>query len=310
MIGLVCVVTRPRSWRHPAGASPARSAARRLLGRWRQHAAIETGRRWEEEFDAVSTRRRRCRTPETTMARSRSISKRSSSTSAIRRSTTTSDSITSTAAPGRNPSSTTGARRSCVPGDQATEWNLAIAATALRDWKTARSVWRGLGIEIDGEDGPIDGSFGQTPVRLNPDGEAEVVWATRLCPVRARINSIPFPESGFAYGDVVLHDGAPVGSRLDSNGREKSVFNVLEMFEPGPFTTYLVDLVAESVEQRSKPSRSCAKRAALRSRTGHSSVQTICRACSEGRPHEQHDHTPVKTKWNPERQIAVGAQGR
>ena len=50
------------------------------------------------------------------------------------------------------------------PKDEATEWNLGIAATALRDWKTARSVWCGLGMKIDGEEGPIDDNFGQTPV--------------------------------------------------------------------------------------------------------------------------------------------------
>ena len=144
-------------------------------------------------------------------------------------------------------------------------------------------------------------------MRLNPDGDGEVVWATRLCPVRARINSIPFPESGFAYGDVVLHDGAPMGSRLDSNGREKSVFNVLEMFEPGPFTTYLVDLVADSVERVEAFEKLCEARG-LVIEDWNRSVQTICRACSEGRPHEQHDHTPVKAEWKPERQIAVAAR--
>ena len=193
------------------------------------------------------------------------------------------------------------------PGDEATEWNLGIAATALRDWKTTRSVWRGLGIEIEGDDGPIYGKFGQTPVRLNPDGDSEVVWATRLCPVRARIDSIPFPESGFAYGDVVLHDGAPMGYRLDSRGREKSVFNVLEMFEPGPFTTYVVDLVAESVERVEAFQKLCEARG-LAAEDWASSVNIICNACSEGRPHDKHDHTPVKTEWKPERQIAVVAK--
>jgi len=193
------------------------------------------------------------------------------------------------------------------PGDEATEWNLGIAATALRDWKTARGVWRGLGIEIEGVDGPIHGRFGQTPVRLNPEGEAEVVWATRICPVRARINNIPFPESGFAYGDVVLNDGAPVGYRLDSQGRERSVFNVLEMFEQGTFSTYLVDLLADSGEHVEAFEKLCDARD-LQSEDWNSSVQTICKACSEGRPHDKHDHTPVKTPWKPERQIAVAAR--
>lgn len=193
------------------------------------------------------------------------------------------------------------------PGDQATEWNLGIAATALRDWKTARGAWRRAGIAIEGEDGPILGKFGQTPVRLNPDGEAEVVWAVRLCPVRARIDNIPYPESGFAYGDVVLHDGAPMGTRLDSQGRERSVFNVLEMFEPGDFTTYLVDLVAETAERAEAFEKLCEVRD-LPVEDWRRNVQTICRACCEGRAHTQHDQTPVATPWIPERQVAVAAR--
>ena len=129
---------------------------------------------------------------------------------------------------------------------RASRWNLAIAATALRDWKTAREVWKLCGMTLQGEEGPITDNFGTTPIRLDPDGEAEVVWAQRLCPVRARILSLPFPESGVAYGDIVLHDGAPVGSRLDSNGNEKSVFNMLEMFEPGEHSTYVVNAEADS----------------------------------------------------------------
>ena len=194
------------------------------------------------------------------------------------------------------------------PKDEATEWNLGIAATALRDWKAARSVWRGLGMEIDGDEGPIDDNFGLTPVRLNPNGEAEVVWARRVCPVRARINNIPYPESGFAYGDVVLNDGAPVGYRLDSEGREKSVFDVLEMFEPGPFTTYLVDVVADSVEHLDAFEKLCDAREIL-FEDWHRSVRALCKECSEGRPHDQHDHTPEEESWKSERQIAVAARG-
>ncbi|HYJ42097.1 MAG TPA: hypothetical protein VEW08_14990 [Steroidobacteraceae bacterium] len=144
-------------------------------------------------------------------------------------------------------------------------------------------------------------------MRLNPDADGEVVWATRLCPVRARINNIPFPESGFAYGDVVLNDGAAVGYRLDSHGRETAVFNVLEMFEPGTFSTYRVDLVAESVAHVEAFEKLCDARD-LQSEDWNSSVQTICKACSEGRPHDKHDHTPVKAPWKPERQLAVAAK--
>ena len=123
------------------------------------------------------------------------------------------------------------------PDDEAARWNMAIAATALRDWPTARQAWRDQGITLEGE-GPIEDDFGQTPVRLNPDGEnVEVVWARRIDPVRARIENIPMPSSGYRCGDVVLHDGAPVGYRMLGE-RECSVFNVLELFAPSPLATF------------------------------------------------------------------------
>ncbi|MGP4846169.1 tetratricopeptide repeat protein [Marinobacter sp. 1Y8] len=93
------------------------------------------------------------------------------------------------------------------PEDESARWNLAIAATALREWKIARRAWSDNGIELEGEAGPINMNFGITPVRLNPEISGEVVWATRVDPVRARIDSIPYKESGFMHGDVVLHDG-------------------------------------------------------------------------------------------------------
>jgi len=116
------------------------------------------------------------------------------------------------------------------PEDEAARWNLAIAATALRKWREVRTAWQENGIEIDGETGPIDMDFGMTPVRLNPDDDGEVVWATRIDPVRGRIDSIPYKESGFKHGDIVLHDGAAVGYR-EIGENEYPVFNVLELFE-------------------------------------------------------------------------------
>jgi hypothetical protein len=193
------------------------------------------------------------------------------------------------------------------PEDEASQWNLAIAATALRDWKTARAVWRKRGIQLEGAEGPIEGNFGQTPVRLKPDGDAEVVWARRLCPVRARIESIPFPESEVAYGDVVLHDGAPVGYRLDANGTEKSVFNMLEMFEPGRFSTYVVEAMVESPDQVKLLETLCDARQMIIEDWAEN-IQAICKACSEGRPHKGHDHRPAKRKWERERRIAVAAR--
>jgi tetratricopeptide (TPR) repeat protein len=89
-----------------------------------------------------------------------------------------------------------------APDDQGSWWNLGIAATALGDWVEARRAWAACGIEVPPGDGPPEFNWGHTPVRLDPDGEGEVVWAKRLDPARARIVSVPLPTCGFHWGDM------------------------------------------------------------------------------------------------------------
>lgn len=177
------------------------------------------------------------------------------------------------------------------PDDQASRWNLAIAATALRRWELARAAWRQNGIRLDGDDGPIEMNFGITPVRLNPDDRGEVVWATRIDPVRARIDNIPYPESGFRHGDIVLHDGAPVGSRM-REGREYMVFNVLELFEASPYATAVLTVELPHDHALGEldamlTAMPAAREYALEDWT--SNVHILCKQCSEGVPHEHHD---------------------
>lgn len=192
------------------------------------------------------------------------------------------------------------------PSDEAANWNLAIAATALGDWRTARSVWHRLGYGIDEGDTVIDDDFGLTPVRLNPQGEAEVVWAQRICPVRARIVSIPLPGSGFRRDDVVLHDGAGTGSRLH-DGREKPVFNVFMTVVPSRHATYELRVDAASpadIEalETLLEAQGCA------GEDWTANLQILCKACSEGVPHE-HDESPEGRghEWQRERLIGVSA---
>ena len=174
------------------------------------------------------------------------------------------------------------------PEDESARWNLAIAATALQNWAVARKMWQANGITLDGSEGPIEVDFGMTPVRLNPDEHGEVVWATRIDPVRARIENIPFPESGFRHGDVVLHDGAAVGYR-NQGEREYPVFNVLEMFTPSSFTTRIATIsIASESDIDALDEAFAATQSIYEDWTQN--VRTLCRACSEGRPHEEHDH--------------------
>lgn len=188
------------------------------------------------------------------------------------------------------------------PQDESTRWNLAIAATALREWVIVRSAWKDNGITLDGESGPIDMYFGMTPVRLNPASSGEVVWATRIDPVRARIDSVPYRESGFTYGDIVLHDGAAVGYRKVRD-KEYPVFNVLELFESSDFTT-----ATATVEIASEDDLKVLEE--VFSNSQHifedwtRSIRTICRQCSEGKPHDHHDDDLAK-QWSSNRTLGI-----
>jgi len=190
------------------------------------------------------------------------------------------------------------------PEDEAARWNLAIAATALRNWDVARKKWKEHGMSLEGTSGPIEMDFGITPVRLNPDDNGEVVWATRIDPARARIESIPFPESGFRHGDVVLNDGAAVGYRQVGD-QEYPVLNVLELFERSVFETRVACVSVEdpsdleSLDRIFSESRSCVEDWTV-------NVRTICRQCSEGRPHEHHDHE-LEAEWPTERRLGIAA---
>jgi hypothetical protein len=184
--------------------------------------------------------------------------------------------------------------------NEATCWNLAIAATALGDWATARQAWAACGVEVEPGEGPIVDDFGRACVRLNPDDEAEVVWVRRIDPVRARVLNVPFAGSGFFYGDVVLHDGAPMGTRT-SGEHEYSVFNAFERVARSEYGTAVVSLVAPSeADVDALVDAGDEERLAVEDWTA---APVYCKACSEGAISADHEHEPV---WNPQRDLGVG----
>ena len=126
-----------------------------------------------------------------------------------------------------------------------------------------------------------------TPVRLNPDDNAEVVWARRIDPARAVIDNIPYPDSGFRCGDIVLHDGAPVGER-ESGGRVYSVFNVLELFEASANSTFETEVRARDAADLGSLTAAL-DAAKVDHEVWTSNVRTLCKQCSEGLTHTQHD---------------------
>lgn len=167
-------------------------------------------------------------------------------------------------------------------------WNLGIAATALRDWPTARKAWTGYGIDIPPGDGPIEANFGRTPVRIGMPEPLEVVWCRRLDPARAQILNVPTPESAHRYGDIVLHDGEPKGQR-EFEGHVFSVFNELERWQPSDVPTTVVSLTCLT-EGDALAATAMAAESGLICEDWTATFQWMCKACSEGLVHTQHDH--------------------
>lgn len=171
------------------------------------------------------------------------------------------------------------------PGDEATLWNLAIAATALRDWDEARRAWRAAGIQVN--DGP--GEVLMNPmtgcVRLNPNHAGEVVWGTRIDPVRLLVGNVPLPESDRRCDDIILHDGAPEGHRT-WKGERYPVFNELAVWRVSEYSTFEVDLIIpnqtalESLVDRCREVKFGIENWGM--------LRILCKACSEGNPGEHH----------------------
>jgi hypothetical protein len=190
------------------------------------------------------------------------------------------------------------------PEDEAAWWNLGIAATALGIWAEAREAWRRCGVDVPDGIGPIEGNYGLTPVRLAPATRAEVVWCERIDPARAIIRNVPLLESGYSFGDLILHDGAPNGYRL-RDGIEVPVFDELERLRQSTFATFILDLPGSTPAIRDSLS-DVAFRLGGAAEDWSESVSYLCRKCSEGRPHEHHDSDLQGTRPG----LAVAAAAR
>jgi hypothetical protein len=167
------------------------------------------------------------------------------------------------------------------PEDEAAWWNAGIAATALGDWASARKAWAAFGIALPPGEGELLMELGRTPVRLNPEGQGEVVWCDRIDPARAIVRNVPLPESGHRYGDLLLHDGAPEGTRL-YRGQEVPVFDALQLLRASPYTTY-------RVRARVAGADDVLALAELAEEQGcgvedWETIRRICAACSRGNP--------------------------
>lgn len=96
--------------------------------------------------------------------------------------------------------------------------------------------------------------------------------------------NIPLPDSGRRWRDIVLHDGVPNGQR-DADGRVFSVFDELELWETSQIPTLRADV------HGAKPSdfESLVDTfwdGGWAAEDWSASVRMLCKACSEGLPHD------------------------
>jgi len=192
--------------------------------------------------------------------------------------------------------------------DEGSIWNAGIAATGLGDWAEARRQWKSCGINLPDGEGPIDGDFGMVSIRLNPWGNGETLYARRIDPVRARLLNVPLPESGYRFGDIVLHDGAQTGTRTLGDGTDVPVFNALDRLRRSDFETVSVFVTCEEPGQLASLTEIDAPGIGYIEDWTHS-LTMLCRRCSYGIPHS-HEAQPKEEAWESARNIGVAAQGR
>jgi hypothetical protein len=170
--------------------------------------------------------------------------------------------------------------------DEAAWWNLGIAATALQNWSEARRAWQHCGIEVPAGEGPFEIRLGPVPIRINPQGDGEVIWTRRVDPARAIILNVPLAQSGHRYADLLLHDGAPSGYRT-VNGKEVPVFDELQVLRESEFGTFAVAVRVTEPDDLTELARVCDE-SDCHMEDWTSSIRNLCKSCSEGRPHEHH----------------------
>jgi hypothetical protein len=202
------------------------------------------------------------------------------------------------------------ALRTGADADEASQWNAAIAATALGDWPEARRQWAACGIEIPNGSGAIDANFGVASIRLNAWDSGETLFGKRIDPVRARLIGIPLPDSGYRYGDIVLHDGAATGQRRFHQSMVP-VLNALQRLEISEFQTFAAFVTCP---QRKDLDALVDARvpgiAHIEDWT--ESIVHLCLRCSYGAPHRHDDDTRVagSAEWSQERNVGIAAQSR
>jgi hypothetical protein len=134
----------------------------------------------------------------------------------------------------------------------------------------------------------------------------EVVWCDRIDPCRALVRSVPLPDSGRRYGDLLLHDGEARGKRRFRD-EDVSVFDELAVLQPSLFGTWEITVRCANADERDEIMKELGA-ADLPCEDWTESLEMLCKACSLGNPHQHHEHQPSsEAAWQPTRRLAVAA---
>lgn len=194
--------------------------------------------------------------------------------------------------------------------DEASRWNAAIAATAIGDWSEARRQWADCGIDIPVREGTIDATFGVASIRLNAWEHGETLFGQRIDPVRARLINVPLPDSGYRYGDVVLHDGAATGQRRFHQSMVP-VFNAMQRLEVSEFQTFAAFVTCPQREDLDALTNARVPGIAF-IEDWTDGVFHYCLRCSYRAPHRHRDEDANAGAdiWRMERNLGIAAQSR
>jgi len=116
--------------------------------------------------------------------------------------------------------------------------SVALAATALKQWKKARNAWNELDYELKENTKPIQLDMGRIVLKIQTEEQVEIVEAERIGPARAIIRSIPQPKSTFQFGMTVLLHPETKETFIDKKRRKHKVYKALEIWKVAAYKTY------------------------------------------------------------------------
>jgi hypothetical protein len=123
--------------------------------------------------------------------------------------------------------------------DQASWWNVGIAATAVKKPRLAQRVWRKFGYTHH--------DFTPVCVKLEWGNQLEIVAVRPIDPARGIIVNIPHPASERRYQDVLLFDRAVLGYNVLQK-KKIPIHAALGVFKRSAFHTFSCQL--HTVESR------------------------------------------------------------